>query len=404
MSLHWKLIAAVSLFSLMMAAPVRASLVISSRPTQGVECASGVCTATERNAVLNVTDLTSFLAESGLSVESGRLAKNIVVAARLRLASTNMLTLYAARSILVDSPVYFDALGGLSLKFSANRDNGDLQFRSNGQVTFGNTSAPLTINGKRYVLVDNLAALKDGINSNLSGYFALANDYDASADGVYSSSPIPRFRGTLEGLGHKLSNLSINDQTRGAAVGLIGVQADGFVRDIALANVDIVGGVAGMGGAITGKNEGTIVNSFASGTVTLLKSAYAGGLVGLNFNTVDNCHADVLTTGGAHSIAGGLVGFNVGAHGTINRSSSNGNVVAQTGAIAGGLAGATSGRIWESFATGNTTGGDKAIVGGLTGYNTGGNFGRIIASYETGSVFATAKSAVGGLARWISAA
>jgi hypothetical protein len=397
MSPHWKPIAAVTIF-LAVAAPARAALTISSQPTQGVECASGVCTATVQNAVLNAEDLTSLLAESDLSVESGKLAKSIVVAAHLHLLGANMLTLDSVRAILVDRPIFVDGRGGLAFRFNTNRENGDLRFGLHGQVTFGNTSAQLTINGKQYALIDSIAALASGVSGDPHGYFALANDYDASSDGVYSNAPVPKFRGNFEGLGHTISGLSINDQSRGGAVGLIGVQADGVVRDIGMANVTVIGGVAGRGGALVGENEGTILNSLASGAVTLGKRAYAGGLVGLNFNDIDRCHANVFTTGGSRSIVGGLVGFNVGAHGTINRSSSAGNVVAQTGAIAGGLAGATTGRIWESFATGNTMGGDKAIVGGLTGYNAGGNFGRIIASYETGSVAATTNSAVGGLA------
>jgi len=401
MSPHWKSIAAVTILGLVVAAPARAALTISSQSTQDVDCASDVCTATAKNAVLNVGDLTNLLAGSDLSVESGKLAKDIVVAADLHLTSANMLTLDSVRAILVDNPIFVDGTGGLALKFNANRENGDLRFGLQGQVTFSNTSAPLAINGKSYALIDSVAALASGAAGHPSGFFALANDYDASADGVYSNAPVPKFKGNLEGLGHTISNLSINDQSRGA-VGLIGVQTAGVVRDIRLANVTVIGGEAVRGGALVGVAEGAILNSVASGTVTLGKRSYPGGLAGLNLNDIDRCHADVITTGGARSIVGGLVGFNVGPHATINRSSSAGNVVAQTGTLAGGLAGANSGRIWESFATGNTTGGDRAIVGGLIGYNAGGNFGRIIASYETGSVFGAANSAVGGLAGFTS--
>lgn len=398
MSSHKNSIAAVALFSLVVAAPARATLTISSQPTHDVECASDVCTATAQNAVLNVADLTSLLAAADLSVESGKLAKDIVVSAQFHLASANSLSLDSAHAIFIDKPIYVDGLGQLALKFNAARDSADLRFGLHGQVKFDNTSAQLEINGKQYVLVDSIATLKSAITANPSGNFAFANDYDAAADGIYASAPVAKFRGAFEGLGHTISNLSINDQTRRDAVGLIGVQADGFVRNLVLTDVNITGGVASMGGALVGKNEGAILNSFASGTITMGKSAYAGGLVGLNFNGIDRCHATVSVNGGSGSIAGGLVGFSLGPHGTINRSSSAGAVVAQKGAIAGGLAGATSGRILESFATGNTTGGDKAIVGGLTGYNTGGTFGRIIASYETGSAIAGEKSAVGGLA------
>lgn len=398
MSPYKKAIIVFNFIFLVAAEPASAALRISSAPTQEVACAAGVCTATAKEATLNVSDLTSMLATADLSVESGKLAKSIVVAAHLNLTGANTLTLDSVRAILVERPVDMDGPGRLALKFNTDRENGDLQFRLRGQVTFGNTSAQLIINGKQYVLIDSIEALKNATGSNPYGDFALANDYDASADGVYSSAPVEKFKGTFEGLGHAISSLSINDQKRGDAVGLIGIQADGFVRDIRLVNVTISGGVAAMGGVLVGENKGSIINSFASGTVTYGKGSYAGGLVGLNFNSIDRCHANVSTKAGVHAIAGGLVGFNVGPHATINRSSSAGNVVAQVGAIAGGLAGANSGRILESFATGQTTGGDKAIVGGLTGYNTGGTFGRVIASYETGEVVGGLKSAVGGLA------
>jgi len=99
MSPHWKSIAAVAIVGLGVAVPARAALTISSQSTQGVDCASGVCTATAKNAVLNVGDLTNLLAGSDLSVESGKLAKDIVVAADLHLTSANMLTLDSARAM-----------------------------------------------------------------------------------------------------------------------------------------------------------------------------------------------------------------------------------------------------------------------------------------------------------------
>lgn len=46
------------------------AIVISNDPTQNMSCASGVCTPTDHNVVLNVTDLENMLAASDVTVST----------------------------------------------------------------------------------------------------------------------------------------------------------------------------------------------------------------------------------------------------------------------------------------------------------------------------------------------
>jgi hypothetical protein len=51
--------------------PARAEVVISTKPTQNMNCNAGVCMPTAKNAVLNVGDLTDMLAAGDLTVRTG---------------------------------------------------------------------------------------------------------------------------------------------------------------------------------------------------------------------------------------------------------------------------------------------------------------------------------------------
>ena len=82
-----------------------------------------------------------------------------------------------------------------------------------------------------------------------SGRYALAGDFTSSTS--YSGAVIGTFNGTLEGLGHTISNLTINSGSN--SVGLIGnLNAGATVRDIALVDYSI--------GGSNNSNPATLVN------------------------------------------------------------------------------------------------------------------------------------------------
>jgi filamentous hemagglutinin family protein len=291
------------------------------------------------------------------------------------------------------------------------------------------SSTALVIGGTSYTVLNSLGAPGSttgtdlqGINGNLSGYYALGSNIDATGtltwNGGAGFTPIGNgnttfFTGTFDGLGHTISNLSINlpninniglfGESGPASVilnvGLLGTSVSGSypVGGLVGANYGMVrnsyvtGSVSGSEevGGLTGVNGGTISNSYATGNVR--GTYYAGGLVGLNAEsagTISNSYATGTVNG--YEYVGGLVGLNQET--TISNSFATGNV-SGTGNDVGGLVGANYGVISNSYATGNVTGAGSSF-GGMVGYNN--NNGTINNSYATGTVSDTSNY-VGGL-------
>ena len=189
--------------------------------------------------------------------------------------------------------------------------------------------------------------------------------------GDFSSMP---FSATFDGNGHTISNLMIN-RTSTRFVGLFGyTRTTAKIKNLSLLDVDISG--LSRVGSLVGRNDGTITNSYAIGTVS--GRFETGGLVGLNQGgSITNSHAMGAVSG--HFDIGGLVGQN--DNGSITHSYATAEVKGSTNRV-GGLAGRnTNGTIMSGYATGSVEG--KEDVGGLAGSN---NNGSIMNSYATGDV------------------
>ncbi|HEY8023314.1 MAG TPA: YDG domain-containing protein [Burkholderiaceae bacterium] len=335
------------------------------------------------------------------------------------------------------------------------------EYYGNGiSITLSGATPSLTIAGQVYTVINSLGNSYDttmtpsspslqsiAASGNLSGHYALGSNIDGAPSQSWnnrqgffpigsSSSP---FTGTLEGLGHEISNTGINMPTVDH-LGLFGtIGTTGVVQNLQLIGAMVTGhyGIGGLAydnqgtiknvtaftlvsgvdmvGGVVARNEGTIANVFAFGTVTernsngvygvggLLGSNYGGivsnsasigtvsggdyvgGLVGMNFTgTVIGSHASGNVTG--HNEVGGLVGEN---YSTLSNSYATGNVNS-SGTFSGGLTGRNNNdTLSNSYATGNVVGAIDA--GGLAG----GNYGTIINTYAVGSVSGT--TGVGGL-------
>jgi hypothetical protein len=261
---------------------------------------------------------------------------------------------------------------------------------------------------------------------NTAANYTLGKSIDASATAngsdVWGSSgfvPIGNsatpFTGTFDGMGHIITNLTINRPSN--YEGLFGdTGSAAVIQNVGLIGGSIAGGDRSVGGLV-GYNSGTIINSYATGTVTGDGgSEYVGGLVGWNAGgNVSNSKATGDVTG--YYWTGGLVGLNYGA---ISGSYATGNVTGLGGSAIGGLVGSNSGTLTNSYATGSVSGGsyyDGGLVGDnfhgaisnsyATGTVSGSNFvgglaghnlGTVSSSYATGSV--NGNSAVGGLVGW----
>src|SRR5208282_2775211 len=102
-----------------------------------------------------------------------------------------------------------------------------------------------------------------GINGDLSGDYALGANIDASATSTWNSgfgfatlgNPGSQFAGDFDGLGHTISNLTINQAA--TDVGLFGAVAVGAtVRNVGLLSGNITGG--SYSGGLVGNNYGTV--------------------------------------------------------------------------------------------------------------------------------------------------
>ena len=206
----------------------------------------------------------------------------------------------------------------------------------------------------------------EGMNGNLSGYYVLGADVDASDTSGWNSGagfdPIgddtTAFTGGFDGLGHTISNLTIQ-RSATDYVGLFG-----YVNAVSIANVGLVNA------SIAGKDYvGALVGHQASGNMTIHHGYVTGSVTGSRW-------------------VGGMVGY----FGSGSLASSYATATVNGGDDAGGLAGCNaSGTIRESYATGAVSGNTR--IGGLVGDNAAGTVSN---SYATGSVSGT--SNVGGLA------
>ncbi|MWV23039.1 hypothetical protein FVE89_13750 [Methylobacterium sp. 2A] len=306
----------------------------------------------------------------------------LTVAQPVTVADGGSLSLSAAGALAINTDVVAKGAVPVALAYDRNTTTPaptDLSFAQGRSLRFANadgsaataavTGQALTINGTGYTLVYTMGQLA-GIG--LGDRVALATDLFATSDGTAGGTPKTyttaviaggttsttaptAFSGTLEGLGHTVSNLTIDGGSNNF-VGLIGY-ATGTVRDIGL----LGGSVKGRGevGGLVGYNSGgTVAQAYATGAVS--GTGYVGGLVGYNDQgTIVQAYATGAVSGSEDHV-GGLVSVN------------------------------DSGKVTQSYATGPVAGRD--FVGGLIGLNDGGT---VRQTYATGAV--SGSSYVGGL-------
>jgi hypothetical protein len=378
------------------AGTAQADVVISKKATVNMSCAGGVCSPTATSAVLNATDLTNMLASGDVTVITGRGATNIVVKDGFSWTSTSRLTLDAMQSVEFDKPVSAAGSGAVTITTNDGGSGGDLLFDGKGNLTFWDLSSNLIVNGNSYTLAGNIQTLAADIGANPSGFYALANDYDASVDGTYSSAPITtEFDGTFEGMGHKIERLTI--AASGANLGLFAI-ARGVLRDVRVLDASISGDTDSAGVLLSGGIPVQIVNCTATGNITLSGNSAAGGLVSGADGDISRSNAAVKISIAGAARAGGLVGYTGGVGLSISFSSATGNLSGGDNSVTGGLVGSfgtPTSKIDQSYASGSVTGGESSQVGGLIG--TGGG-GTLTNAYATGAVKGGKTADVGGFA------
>lgn len=409
-----------------------ATLKISGAPTSNVNCQSGVCTATARSANLNAGDLAAMLASSDVTVASGHKGRDIAVTGAASWSGAHRLTLDSYASIFVRQALVDQGSGAVTVTTGDGSGSGGIVFTGKGRIAFWDAADSLTINSTSYTLVSSLADLASHIQADPNGIYALADDYDASADGVYRSAPItvpePNvFQGELEGLGNSILHLKIHGNQDHQELGLF-AENFGEIRNLRLVKVDVKGRSASQIGAISGSTCGHVLFTSVSGRVSGTSGSQIGGFCGAgsggdvdfsNFSGEvsgsDDGGAGPGQAGGIYgsmdtgelqftfstaSVRGG-VGWHAGgiagdATGFIDRSYSTGAVVVgdngQAGGLIGSFAGSNAFAVTDSYATGVVQGGVGSTVGGFIGMSQG----MVMACYSTGAVASGSGNAVGG--------
>jgi hypothetical protein len=208
------------------------------------------------------------------------------------------------------------------------------------------------------------AQLKSLIEADCSGNYELQTNIDCSSE---SASPICSggFSGVLDGNSKTITGLTINMPTTDK-VGLIGRQNEGTIKNLNLANANIIG--KRFVGSLVGENH--FCSSFCITDVTVSGSvkgeSNVGGVVGYSNSgmAIKNAYvdADVEAT---YDYAGGVCGGTSYGGATLNSCTSLGDIKGRD--YVGGLEGAgyfTS--IFYSNSKGKVTGRDH--IGGLIGF------------------------------------
>lgn len=356
--------------------------------------------------------LSDKLALNNIQIQSDEGSKagdgNIYVNDVVSWASNNNLTLSAKGDVFINKAI--TATGSeaaLSLQYGlgAAAVNNNAEYHINAAVNLragDNLSTQLGFDGavKNFTVITGLGvegsangADLQGMLGDLNNNYALGRDIEAGLTKDWNSgkgfvqigNDSNNFTGDIEGLGHKIKDLTIK-RPEEHYIGFIGDAAGGTISNLGLVNVDIEG--KSLTGGIAGRTlKGNIKNSYVTGKVSGLNTV--GGILGqLNGSggTIKNNYSTAAVKG--QQSVGGLVGYLVGGN-TIHNSYTTGAVEAKY--TVGGLVGFNSGSIENSYATGDIKG--IRDVGGLVGGQFGPN---ILNSYAFGNVSGDDKR-IGGL-------
>ncbi|HTM77355.1 MAG TPA: GLUG motif-containing protein, partial [Devosia sp.] len=213
------------------------------------------------------------------------------------------LSLHLDGSILINADITATgANAGLVLRYGVGHD-----YVLNGAaITLAGAAASLMIgninNLQTYTIIQTLSgpnSLQD-MQADLAGHYALGTNIDASATASWNGgagfAPIgdsaTSFTGTLAGLGHVVSDLTIDRQLN---VGLIGAMDSGTVRDIGLEGGSISGS-RNVGGLVGQADNSAISQSYTTGSVSGLTDV--GGLVGIQYaGRIERSYASGEVTG-----------------------------------------------------------------------------------------------------------
>ena len=211
--------------------------------------------------------------------------------------------------------------------------------------------------------VNDLQKLRTVWRRNTGKYFIVTQDINLSS--IANFTPLPEFKGTLDGNNKKILNLRIDrSQIRydNDASLFVQIGRGGVVKNLGFENVAIKGN--GGAAALASYNYGTVDNCYVTGQVSCTdKYGHSGGLVEWSWtgSIIKNSYSTARVSGNYYS--GGLVSGMYKA--TVENSYSSGSVSTVDSEAGGLVASMSSGVIRQSYATGSVSG--NYYVGGLVG-------------------------------------
>jgi len=291
--------------------------------------------------------------------------------------SANTLTLNAQNNININRAMMGSGTAGLALEYGqgAVAAGNTATYNVRAPINLASTGSFSTKLGsggavKNYTILTDVTALQ-GMSGNSFGNYVLGSNVDASAtsgwNGGLGFMPVGNFGGIFDGLGHTISNLTINRPSMNY-VGLFGDFQGATLRNVGIVRAQI-SGQSYVGALVGYVSSGDISYSYVEGGSVTGSGDYVGGLAGVlaagSASQIGNSYSSA-TVSGVNGV-GGLVGFNRGT-GIISDSYATGAV---SGNVAvGGLVGVNRNIITRSYSIGAVSGSSQ--VGGLVGLNSSG--------------------------------
>jgi predicted alpha-1,6-mannanase (GH76 family) len=174
---------------------------------------------------------------------------------------------------------------------------------------------PCTISAQAQFFVSGEAALR-AIAGNLSGHYILTEDLTLSQEWTPLGDKDHPFTGILDGGGHVIHNLRINDDNR-PAVGLFACTDGAQIINLGITDVEVTtsrNDATTCAGALIGEATATTVTATGISGGEITGKGWVGSLIGRTLagaaaSTIKNCYSTAaVTSSSSSSGAGGMVG------------------------------------------------------------------------------------------------
>ena len=200
-------------------------------------------------------------------------------------------------SLVAGSVNFSDSAGTVSIFFNPSVNPAGSGLNSTSYVNPAENYSQF-VNGKltAYMLVNTAFDLQN-VRNNPGGTYALGRDVKNVNNSIANFSPIPNFTGLFDGQNLTVSNVTINAPSDSKSVGLFDtIGRTGIVRNLNLTDVTVNGLNSQFVGTLAGTNAGTVSNVSVTGTMLVDSGSTWGVQVGQNLGTISNSSAAVSVT------------------------------------------------------------------------------------------------------------